>query len=297
MLCALHAALLGFSAMPLHVGRVAPARVALHPQMGVMDVVNSVKDSVVPSNSDQTLRNAFGYQALGWGAAGLLAPTYLSANVLGVTATTASNMLMRGMALSNLALATRFTGGSDADAATTGVVWFGLWYWCLNNAVSSGAFGGMVPMVVTWNAIMALVAARRRGGIWSTVTNADTELLDGLLPKDFDTSMRNFVGMQMSAWGVGLMFFASKVNSILGIATTPVLSALGVGLALTNLVLGGKVMAGTDNDAAANGVLFFGGWAVLNYMGKAAGVLTGANVGLLTLWNAACGAYCAYKLL
>ena len=32
-------------------------------------------------------------------------------------------------------------------------------------------------------------------------------------------------------------------------------------------------------------------------MGKAAGVLTGANVGLLTLWNAACGAYCAYKLL
>ena len=62
------------------------------------------------------------------------------------------------------------------------------------------------------------------------------------------------------------MFFASKVNSILGIATTPVLSALGVGLALTNLVLGGKVMAGTDNDAAANGVLFFGGWAVLNYV-------------------------------
>ena len=45
MLCALHAALLGFSAMPLHVGRVAPARVALHPQMGVMDVVNSVKVS------------------------------------------------------------------------------------------------------------------------------------------------------------------------------------------------------------------------------------------------------------
>merc|ERR1719506_2365108 len=83
----------------------------------IMPVVNAVKDSILPPNSDKTLRNVFGVQALGWGAAGLLAPAYLCTNVLGVTGTPLALSLMRGMALGNLCLAGRFFGGSDADAA------------------------------------------------------------------------------------------------------------------------------------------------------------------------------------
>ena len=67
---------------------------------------------------------------------------------------------------------------------------------------------------------------------------------------------------------------------------------LTAGGALTNLLLASRVFGGDDNDAAANGVVFFGGWAVLTYLAKQAGTMTAANTNLLILWNAASAALC-----
>ena len=75
------------------------------------------------------------------------------------------------------------------------------------------------------------------------------------------------------------------------------ISFLTAGGALTNLLLASRVFGGDDNDAAANGVVFFGGWAALTYMAKAAGVLTGANLNILILWNALSAVWCAKSLM
>ena len=72
---------------------------------------------------------------------------------------------------------------------------------------------------------------------------------------------------------------------------------LTAGGALTNLLLASRVFGGDDNDAAANGVVFFGGWAVLTYPAKQAGTMTAANTNLLILWNAASAALCLKQLL
>ena len=114
------------SALAFQVGglRMHAPRAAVAPQMNLVD---SLKDSVVPANQDKTLRNVVGYQALAWGIAGVAAPAFVQSKMLGVTATAASNTLIRGMGWSNLALAGRVTSGSDSDAATTGVIWFTMW--------------------------------------------------------------------------------------------------------------------------------------------------------------------------
>lgn len=77
-----------------------------------------------------------GYQALGWGLSGLLAPAWLCSNILGVACTPAVAAALRGLSLGNLCLAGRFFGGSDSDAAATGVVWFSAWYLALKSAGS-----------------------------------------------------------------------------------------------------------------------------------------------------------------
>ena len=113
---------LAFSVAPTL--RHAPARVSIAPQMGIVD---ALKDSVIPGSQDKTLRNAIAYQALGWGLAGAAAPAMVQAKCFGVTATAGSNLLVRGLGWSNLALAGRIARGSDSDAATTGVIWFSAW--------------------------------------------------------------------------------------------------------------------------------------------------------------------------
>ena len=65
----------------------------------------------------------------------------------------------------------------------------------------------------------------------------------------------------------------------------------------SRLLLASRVFGGDDNDAAANGVVFFGGWAVLTYLAKQAGTMTAANTNLLILWNAASAALCLKQLL
>ena len=141
-------------------------------------------------------------------------------------------------------------------------------------------------MIVTWNLAMAVVSARRNGGIWNSITSADGKLLDEVLPVDYEVSTRNIVGMQAWAWGIGGLFFPAKVFGLFGVVANPVISALGVGNAITNLVLGGKIMGGTDDDAArmaspssARGAFYS--------LGIGAGIFTGQYVSLIAMWNLA----------
>jgi hypothetical protein len=102
---ALATSALAFSASPalrMH----TPARIAIAPQLSVID---SIKESVIPDNQDQTLRNAFGYQALGWGLAAAFIPGVLGTELFGITATASSNFMMRGLGWGNIALAGRMT--------------------------------------------------------------------------------------------------------------------------------------------------------------------------------------------
>jgi hypothetical protein len=63
------------------------------------------------------------------------------------------------------------------------------------------------------------------------------------------------------------------------------------GLAINNLVLGGKVMAGSESDARNNGLLFFGGWAAISVVARNAGLMSGQYAVPCLAWNAACAAY------
>jgi len=292
MLAVTSALAISFAAPSLRV--VQPSRVAIGPQMGL---VEAVKDSVIPANSEKSLRNAVGYQALAWGIAGVCAPAVVQSKILGVTATAGSNLLVRGLGWSNLALAGRIVRGSDPNAATTGVIWFTAWHLALKSAVGAGTYAGYASALVTWNLVMAVVSARRNGGIWSSLTSADTTLLDQVLPSDYEVSTRNIVGMQAFAWGVGGLFFPAKVFGLFGLATTPLISALGLGNAITNLVLGGKIMSGSDDDAAANGLTFFGSWGILTTMAIGSGLFTGQYASLIAVWNLAMALFCASKLI
>ena len=50
--------------------------------------------------------------------------------------------------------------------------------------------------------------------------------------------------------------------------------------------------SGSEDDAASSGLVLFGTWAVLGWLGKAAGVFTGSYMAAVTIWNAAVAASC-----
>lgn len=105
---------------------------------------------------------------------------------------------------------------------------------------------------------MAIVAGRRNGGAYNTLTTADTTALSSLLPRDYETSTRNMVGFQATGWGIAGVFFPAFTFNLLGMAVTPVMSALMTGIGLTNIILGGKILGGSDDAAAANAITFNG---------------------------------------
>ena len=168
--------------------------------------------------------------------------------------------------------------------------------------------------------------------LYQVATNVDVDVVSSVLPRDQKASLRNFVGIQALGWAISGIFFSSALTSTLGasvvtprtpihtpafsrpahtaltltarssspatgLASTKMISFLTAGGALTNLLLASRVFGGDDNDAAANGVVFFGGWAVLTYLAKQAGTMTAANTNLLILWNAASAALCLKQLL
>ena len=159
------------------------------------------------------------------------------------------------------------------------------------------ADAGYVPQIIVFQALMVLVAGRRNGGAYKTLTTADTTALSSMLPRDYETSTRNMVGLQMSGWGAAAVFFPAVTFNLLGLAANPLMSAMMTAIGLTNLVLGGKVLGGTDDAAAANAVVFNGGWAVLLALGRTAGVFSGTYVPVITVFNGAFALWCASKLV
>jgi hypothetical protein len=292
---ALSTTTLALSIAPALRPAVVPVARVASPTM--VTALTKVKDSIIPANAKDTIQNLYGYQALAWGVSGLCAPAW-TAGLIGVTLSAVETTMMQGMALGNLALAGRYFGSSEEGAAQTGFVWFAGWYWLLSNAVKAGTLSGpYVGWMVAWNAIMAISAARRQGGLYQVATNVDVDVVSSVLPRDQKASLRNFVGIQALGWAISGLFFSSALTSTLGLASTKMIAFLTAGGALTNLLLASRVFGGDDNDAAANGVVFFGGWAVLTYLAKQAGTMTAANTNLLILWNAASAALCLKQLL
>ena len=100
---------------------------------------------------------------------------------------------------------------------------------------------------------------------------------------------------KMIAWGAYIALAPQNFFSRFGIGTAVKGGGLAVsaataffakGLALNNLILGGKVLAGSNEDAASDGLIFFGGWVALLQMAKTAGAISGASLAPCIWFNA-----------
>jgi len=265
-------------------------------------IVDELSDTVVPEDTDQTLRNAVGYQAFGWGVGGVLIPNKMLSTIFGATAAGGNLAMMRGLGVTNLLLGTSITKGTDKEAAATGFLFFAAWTQFLKKALAAGTFGAYTSSIITWNTIMAIVAARRQGGLWSTATSLDTDSLSSVLPNkaalDDIAAPKNLIGLQLFAWGVIGTFFPSFLfgSNMLGMKADGLATVMASGLGAGNLLLGGKVLNGNDKSAASTGAVVLGAWAVLGYFGKAAGHFTGKYTGVTAIWNAAMAIYCVKKM-
>ena len=283
---------------------LAVSRVA-QPKMGL---VADIKDAVLPSNTDSTLRNVMGYQMTGWGVGSTVCPALMMNTLFAANPTGATVWMMRAMGLGMLSLGAKTCGGSDADAATTGLIFYGAWYKVLTAAAvvsgtgkaAAATLGGYVTMIATWNLLCALSCARRSGGLFKRVTELDLGVVDSVLPKDTKVSTRNIVGANVAAWGLICwkfqdFFLGSRI--VAGGATPLMTSVILPGIALANLLLAGKIFAGSDKDAATNGAVILGGYGVIGYLAAKAGVFAGTWMGWLPLVNFALAAYCVKELL
>jgi len=224
----------------------------------------------------------------------------MMSTLFGATVSGGNLAMLRGLSVTNLVLGTAICKGSDADAAKTGFLFFAAWTQFLKAAVSAGTFNAYTGSIIAWNTAMAVITARRQGGLWKTVTSLDTDSLSSVLPSgDIDLSPKNVVGLQLSAWGVISTFMPGFLfgSKMLGMKMDPIGTVTASGLGLGNLLLGGKVMSGSDKDASAVGAVVLGAWAVIGYAGKSAGYFTGKYMAATTIWNAAMAAYCVKNLL
>lgn len=262
-------------------------------------VVDDIKTQVIPDNTDSTVANAVGWQSVGWGVGGLLFPTQMMSTLFGAAVSGGNLALLRGLSVTNLVLGNQIIRGGDAKAAQSGFLFFAVWTKILKHGLNAGTLAGYTSSIIAWNTIMAVITARRQGGLYKTITSLDTDSLSSVLPSgDIDLSTKNVVGLQLTAWGVIATFFPSFLfgSMMLGMKADGVANIMASGLGLGNLLLGGKVLAGSDKDAAATGAVVLGAWAVIGWLGKAAGHFTGTYSASTAVWNALVAAYCVKKL-
>jgi len=290
-----------FTLSPLRQSR--PVLVSMRPAPLASSLVDELTDTVVPDDTKASLRNAVGYQAVGWGLGGLLIPTKMMSVCYGAVATGGNLALLRGLSVTNLVLGTKICKGSDKEAAATGFLFFAGWTMFLKKALAAGTFAGQTSTIITWNMVMAIVAARRQGGLWATAKSLDTDAVSSVTPTkaSFDdvTAPKNLIGLQLFGWGVIASFFPSFLfgSNMLGMKADGIATVSAQGIGMANLLLSGKVLSGSDKNAAATGAVTLGTWAVLGYLGKASGAFAGKYTGLTALWNAAMVAYCVKSLL
>jgi len=250
---------------------------------GAADVAE-IKKAVLPADIGETSQAILSWTGLALGVGGLAKPAFVASKTLGIATSGASDVLVRGASLAALLLGARLGRDGDRDAAKSALLWMGGWHYILRGST------GVAGRTATVCGLLALSAARRSGGLWNALTTLDTDGLSSILPRDRTASFQNIVGAQMMAWGLGLWFAPDfLVTNLMGRAS--VSSTVIKGLAINNLVLGGKVMAGSEDDAKTNGLLFFGGWAAIMLLAKNAGTMSGQYILPCLAWNAACAAY------
>jgi len=255
----------------------------LHHQAAAVDM-DSVKRSVAPAEIGSTSQAVYSWIGLAVGAVGVVKPEMVASKVLGVASGGNSDVAIRGASLAAMLLGARVGREGDAQAAASATLWLGGWAYMLRGA------SGVAARTQTICALLALSAVRRSGGLYNFVTSLDTTQLSAILPTNRDLSMQNVVGMQAMAWGFGLLFAPGYIAAnLMGGAAAPAIVTNG--LAINNLVLGGKIMSGSEADARTNGLLFFGGWTAIMVMARNAGMMTGQYAVPCLAWNAACAAY------
>ena len=122
--------------MAFHAGPIArvggaSSRLASMPSMATaaklpgLNILETVKNSVVPDNTDNSINNLLAVQALSLGAVGLYNPTWVLANLWGAggkgTAITAGALaITRCLSLASLCLGGRFATDTKEAAAASG---------------------------------------------------------------------------------------------------------------------------------------------------------------------------------
>ena len=125
-----------------------------------------------------------------------------------------------------------------------------------------------------------------------SIKMADTQavLREVIMPpeKTNDKTLRNVIGVPLFVGGVATAlvpsYAAELFNLNLGVkATSAVAISLLRGLAVTNVLLGTRVLRDDDKNAAATGLVLLGGWAVLLRRALAAGTV-GGTIARTALW-------------
>jgi len=261
------------------------------------------------------------------GLAGLIVPAQIMTTVFGGSLITAPTVLLfRGLALNHLVLGTRMCEAeSDTKASVPACFWFGSWAVILRRAMMAGTIGltaatqAYSNAVVAWTATCALVAAFGQGGATATLQKIAEG--GGPIPRKEKLKAKllrpkTLVGVHLILSGFACLAFqplllgpsfltttlpgvpaavGHGVKIVVGEYAKHALTLTGVGL--TNILLGGITLGGSDRAAAANGVVLLGGWAGGLYYARAAGLFTGQYVGLVALWHALVAASCALMLL
>ena len=215
--------------------------------------------------------------------------------------------MMRAMGLGMLSGGVRNCNGGDAAAAMDGFIFFGLWTHLLRGAGAAGTLAGYTPAITLINALCALSCARRMGGLFDTITKADTGLLSSILPRDRKLSLRNVLGAQLLGWGVMGAFFQSVMFGplLMNVVTTgkaaaasgAMLAMLGSGIGIANSIMAGRMFGSNDADAAANGAFMFAGYGIIGLLAKRAGIWTGSVMTACSVFNLAVSAYCVKEML
>ena len=246
-----------------------------------------LQDSVVPKIGNDNFKNIMGLQMTGWGIGATAAPVWMLNTLFGVTIAGTSIPLMRAMGVGMLALGAATCKGSRSDAATSGIIFYGGWYKLLTDGLAAGTMAGYGSTIALWNGLCALLCVR------------ELSLLDWLLPKDSALTARNIVGLNVAGWGVITLFFKKFFfgAKLLGVSTakvvaSPFLMMTASGIALCNLVLGGRILAGSNGEAATVGSWLFAGYALIGYLAQKSGAFAGSWMGACNILNLAIALYC-----
>ena len=151
--------------------KIAPTRAVL-PRTPVVQMDGAkfadLRQSLLPADGSDSLRNRFGLQPFIWGLYTLIVPANSMREFLGVaTGITGTTLtLVRALAMSHMLLGVSMCkSDSDANAASTALCFFGGWALLLKGALAAKSVGLVANLALYWCSAMALFAVRSVGGL------------------------------------------------------------------------------------------------------------------------------------